>query len=762
MKAGLVLAASGPGTEPASFLDSPFLALLNSSQCEAVAATQGPLLVLAGAGTGKTRVLTTRIAHILQQGLAANHQVLAVTFTNKAANEMRNRIISLLGHPVDGMWVGTFHSLAVRILRVYAEHVGLKSNFTILDTDDQLRVIKQLMKVREIEDNLTPKIVMYKINKFKDKGVTAAKATHYDDPIISLLYNDYQERLRTLNAVDFGDLLLHNLTLFQEHSHILQHYQNLFRYILVDEYQDTNTAQYIWIRLLAAGSNNICCVGDDDQSIYGWRGAEVGNILRFEKDYPGAKVIRLEQNYRSTSPILRAASGLIEHNKGRYGKTLWTEQKEGELIQVKACSDGDYEARSIANDIEALQRSNHALNEMAILVRATYQTRTFEECFMKMGIPYRVIGGLRFYERQEIRDCIAYFRIVIQEDDSLAFERIINLPKRGIGDTSLQRIHQFAREQGISVPKAAKFIIDNPHVDIKIPPKARTALSLFFKDLERWRAWLTKEPHDELAKIILDESGYTQVWTAEKSPDSAARLENIKELVLALKQFESLAEFLEHISLVLDTNSVVEDDMVSIMTLHAAKGLEFETVFLAGWEEGLLPHPKSLYEEGGTGVEEERRLAYVGISRAKKRAIITFAYSRRTAQGSYQAAQPSRFISEIPTDVVQYYNHYGSPITMPSVALNENAHQQGSGFSSYRRSDANPYLSQQQWSPKHDRSKSQDSLTQFTTHSFKTGDTVQHDSFGIGQVIAFEGDKLIIQFSEFGLKKIMADFVQRA
>lgn len=749
MSTGSSIALQSIGIEPVDTLQH--LNALNAEQRKAVLHTEGPLLVLAGAGTGKTRVLTTRIAHILSQKLAFPYQILSVTFTNKAAHEMRERISLLLGRPVDDMWIGTFHSLAVRILRRHAEKIGLKSNFTILDSDDQLRLIKQIIKsTTHVDKELSPKDVQHRINKLKDKGFLPDRARDVEDPLVCDIYQDYQERLITLNAADFGDLLLHNLTLFKDHPTVLQHYQNQFKYLFVDEYQDTNTTQYLWIRLIAKGSGNVCCVGDDDQSIYGWRGAEVGNILRFEKDFPGSTLIRLEQNYRSTAPILKAASGLISHNNGRYGKTLWTDKTDGEPIQIRACYDGDHEARCIGEEIERLQSQKNSLNTMAILVRATFQTLAFEECFMQLGIPYRVIGGLRFYERLEVRDCLAYLRFLSQPDDALAFERIINIPKRGIGDTTIQRLHTFARSQGISLPTAARFAAEQQLEDVPIQKKARAALCQFFLDFDRWRALLETQPFVDVIKTLLDESGYTGMWLLDKTPESTGRLENIKEFVQALTQFESLVGFLEHVSLVLDTNNNSDDEMVTLMTLHGAKGLEFDTVFLAGWEEGLFPHPRSFSQEYNIGIEEERRLAYVGISRARKRSIISYAYRRRAPQG-WQMAQPSRFIYEIPQDITVHFAPTGSPIEKKnSSGINDF----GGSFNQSKSISMYP-ISQNKQAKK-------DSISLITTHSFKTGENVFHEKFGDGKVIAFEGDKLLIQFPELGVRKIIANFVSRA
>ena len=698
---------------------SPYLENLNANQRQAVLNTQGPLLILAGAGTGKTRVLTTRLAHILLTNLAYPSQVLAVTFTNKAAQEMRERIAHILQRPVEGMWLGTFHSLSVRILRRYAELVNLQPNFTILDTDDQLRLIKQLLKANNIDEKQTPaRMVLSLINRWKDQGLLPEQVKRSGTDVISNLYQEYQERLLVLNAVDFGDLLLHCLTLFRKEPSVLRSYQEQFQYMLVDEYQDTNVAQYLWLRLLAQGTGNLCCVGDDDQSIYGWRGAEIGNILRFEHDFPGAEVIRLEQNYRSTPHILAAASGLIAHNRERLGKTLWTEDTHGEPLLIRGTWDSVDEARFIGDQIENRQRQGDRLESIAILVRASFQTREFEECLLRLGIPYRVIGGPRFYERLEIRDALAYLRLVIQGDDGLAFERIINTPRRGIGQTTIQTMHILAREQGISLPRAARYYSQTARGAVG------TNLRQFFENLDRWRSLLDTEPHVEVVKMILDESGYTTMWREDKSADAPGRLENLKELVTAIGQFQYLPGFLEHVSLVMENNQQSQQDMVNLMTLHAAKGLEFETVFLAGWEENLFPHPRALHESGQAGLEEERRLGYVGISRARQRAIISYALQRRMYQGGFQMAIPSRFIKELPDAHMLHVHANGQTSQHRNTQLHSAA-------------------------PK-------------TLHNFEIGDRVFHQKFGYGEILDFDGDKVGIDFEHSGHKKIIADFITRA
>ena len=639
---------------------TPYLDGLNPAQRAAVEALDGPVLVLAGAGTGKTRALTARIAHILQTGRARPNEILAVTFTNKAAREMKVRVGQLVGGVVEGMpWLGTFHSLSVRILRRHAELVGLKSNFTILDTDDQLRLLRQIVQAHHIDEKRwPPRLLAGLIDGWKNRALTpervpASESSAYDHKGAEL-YAEYQARLRTLNACDFGDLLLHVLAILQNHPDILATYQRWFRYLLVDEYQDTNVAQYLWLRLLASAHRNVCCVGDDDQSIYGWRGAEVGNILRFEKDFPGAQVIRLEQNYRSTPHILAAASGVIAANEGRLGKTLWTDIPEGEKLRLIGHWDGEEEARWIGEEIEALGHGTRGMDPIAgdgiaILVRASHQMRAFEDRFLTIGLPYRVIGGPRFYERQEIRDAMAYFRLAVSPDDGLAFERIVNTPKRGIGDKALQELNRTARQNGVSLLDAAGLLVANGG----LPARARAALGEFVANADRWHTAIRDgADHIALAEAILDESGYTAMWQAEKSPDAAGRLDNLKELVKALDGFENLQGFLEHVALVMDNDQDDDAPKVSIMTLHAAKGLEFPAVFLPGWEDGLFPSQRSMDQSGLAGLEEERRLAYVGITRARVLCTISFAANRRV-YNQWQSQLPSRFIDELPPKHVE-------------------------------------------------------------------------------------------------------------
>ena len=699
---------------PAGRNASPdYLAGLNPEQRLAVETTEGPVLVLAGAGTGKTRVLTTRIAHILATGRAWPSQILAVTFTNKAAREMRTRIGLLVGEAVEGMpWLGTFHSIGVKILRRHAELVGLKSNFTILDTDDQIRLIKQLIQVEKLDDKRWPARTFANLmDGWKNKGLTPDKIPEGDSRAFANgkgreLYRAYQARLVQLNAADFGDLLLHPIRILSDHPDILADYHRRFRYLLVDEYQDTNIAQYLWLRLLAqrpkaerdpagirddasaegdkgerpseplrgprgagersehgASEINVCCVGDDDQSIYGWRGAEVDNILRFDKDFPGATVIRLERNYRSTAHILGAASHLIAHNADRLGKTLFTERSdpEDEKVLVTAAWDSEEEARSVGEEIEQLQRKGHLLNDMAILVRASFQMREFEDRFVTLGLNYRVIGGLRFYERLEIRDAMAYMRCVCQPADDLAFERIVNTPKRGLGDAAIRLLHDFARGKRLPLLAAASELVATD----ELKPRPRAALAEITANFARWSEQLPTMRHTDLAEMVLDESGYTAMWQNDRSAEAPGRIENLKELVRSMDDYESLPSFLEHVALVMDAEKNEELDAVSIMTLHSAKGLEFETVFLPGWEEGLFPHQRSLDEGGRSGLEEERRLAYVGLTRGKARVKIWFVSNRRI-HGMWQSTIPSRFLDELPEDHVEVieassaYGGYGT------------------------------------------------------------------------------------------------------
>ncbi|AJY47461.1 ATP-dependent helicase [Martelella endophytica] len=765
-----------------------YLIGLNPEQRDAVETTEGPLLVLAGAGTGKTRVLTTRIAHILASGRAYPSQILAVTFTNKAAREMKERIGVLVGGAVEGMpWLGTFHSIGVKLLRRHAELAGLRSDFTILDTDDVIRLIKQLIQAEELDDKRWPaRQFASMIDGWKNKGLTPELIPEGDARAFAngrgrQLYQAYQDRLKTLNACDFGDLLLHPIRLFRENPDVLKEYHRRFRYILVDEYQDTNTAQYMWLRLLAqrpAGETvNLCCVGDDDQSIYGWRGAEVDNILRFEKDFAGAKVIRLERNYRSTAHILGAAGNLIAHNDGRLGKTLFTDRSdpEDDKVQVHASWDSEEEARAIGEEIEQYQKKGEALNDMAILVRASFQMREFEDRFVTLGLNYRVIGGPRFYERLEIRDAMTFFRLTCQPADDLALERIINTPKRGLGDQSVRKIHDYARSRNIPMLAAAREMIDTD----ELKPKPRKALFDVVTQFTRWQELLETTPHTELAEQILDESGYTEMWQNDRSAEAPGRLENLKELIRSMEGFESMRGFLEHVSLVMDADQNEDMDAVSIMTLHSAKGLEFKTVFLPGWEEGLFPHQRALDESGRAGLEEERRLAYVGITRAKRNCHIWFVSNRRI-HGLWQSTMPSRFLDELPEAHVEVgetevsYGGYGQsrfdraePFSNTYATPGWKRAQQNSNDATRdnwgsRSGHAVERIGYGESGPRGRTIEGElvARSTEETPSRFSIGDRVFHMKFGNGNIVEIEGNKLTIDFDKAGRKRVLDGFVQ--
>jgi DNA helicase-2/ATP-dependent DNA helicase PcrA len=764
---------------PRTYLDG-----LNAEQRAAVEAVDGPVLVLAGAGTGKTRVLTTRLAHILATGKARPWELLAVTFTNKAAREMRERTAAQVGPAAEGLrWLGTFHSVAAQILRRHAELVGLKSSFTILDTDDQERLLKQLIEAENIDaKRWTPRHLAGLIDQWKNKGLAPDKVSPADGESFAAgkgvqLYRLYQERLRTLNACDFGDLLLHNISIFANHPDVLADYHERFRYILVDEYQDTNVAQYLWLRLLAQKRRNVCCVGDDDQSIYGWRGAEVDNILRFERDFPGASVIRLERNYRSTAHILAAASGLIRANKGRLGKTLWTEADGGEKVQVRGVWDGEAEARMVGDEIERwvspkAGETGRRYKDAAVLVRASFQMRAFEERFVLLQIPYKVIGGPRFFERAEIRDAHAYLRLVQSEDDDLAFERVVNTPRRGIGDASVQKLLVVARAHGVSASLAARGLVSTD----ELPARTRTSLSNFIRDLDRWRVLAGAVGHAQLAETILEESGYTDMLRADKGPQSASKLENLKELVNAMGQFETLGEYLEHVSLVMDLDREAGDDAVQIMTLHSAKGLEFPLVFLPGWEEGVFPSQRSMDEKGEKGLEEERRLAYVGITRAREEARISFAANRQV-YGRWSSQLPSRFVDELPLDNVQassetgYYG--GGPGMNEAKSRWDDTPVFGSGYTSpgWRRAQERTaaYVPPEGVSRGFSRQPVIEGEGKLVATSdpkaaasgYRRGDRVFHQKFGYGKVTMVEGNKLTVAFDKAGEKRVLDGFVEK-
>jgi DNA helicase-2/ATP-dependent DNA helicase PcrA len=724
-----------------------YLTKLNEEQRLAVETIDGPLLVLAGAGTGKTRVLTTRFAHILLTGHAAPGQVLAVTFTNKAAREMRERVGALLGRPAEGLWLGTFHALCARMLRRHAELVGLASNFSILDTDDQMRLLKQVMEGFRLDPKRwPPQMLMGALQRFKDRGlpperVTAADAGDIAGGRMQEIYAAYQARLVALNAADFGDLMLHMTEILRSHPDVLAQYHRFFRYVLVDEYQDTNLVQYLWLRLLAQKSKNICCVGDDDQSIYSWRGAEVENILRFEKDFPGAKIVRLERNYRSTAPILAAAAALIANNEGRLGKTLRSGLSDaaGEKVSVVSLWDSVEEARMVGERVEALRRDGAKLSEMAILVRAGFQTRSFEERMITLAIPYRVVGGLRFYERAEIRDAIAYLRVLRQPSDDLAFERIVNVPRRGVGETALRAMHAAARAQDISLYAAAAQLAEAGALKGKVREGIRALLAGF----DRWRAGLEGDGHVLTAATLLDESGYVDMWKADKTPEAPGRLENLKELLQAMGDFETLSGFLDHVSLVMENEEQAEADRISLMTMHAAKGLEFDTVFLPGWEEGLFPSQRSMDENGNKGLEEERRLAYVGLTRARKRAVVSFAANRQI-YGNWQNSIPSRFVEELPDAHVERAGSAAlardARAMAPSMFLN-------GPLTARRPRAAEPW--EQAGRPAR-------------AEKIAVGQRVFHEKFGYGEVLAADDDKLDIAFEKAGQKRVMDRFVEKA
>ncbi|WP_262047109.1 ATP-dependent helicase [Bradyrhizobium sp. Bra78] len=850
-------AAGGIAARARASVGPKYLSGLNPEQRDAVETLDGPVLVLAGAGTGKTRVLTTRIAHILSQGRARPAEILSVTFTNKAAREMKHRLGQMLGHAVEGMpWLGTFHSIGGRILRTHAELAQLKSNFTVLDVDDQVRLLKQLLQADNIDDKRWPaRMLAGLIDGWKNRGLTPSQVPPGEAAVFAngkggKLYASYQERLKILNAADFGDLLLEDIRIFREHPDIMRQYQQRFKFILVDEYQDTNVAQYLWLRLLSqaptsnpslpgltrpsidssrdgspgldasrrpgddesddaapppvtekAHVKNICCVGDDDQSIYGWRGAEVDNILRFDHDFPGAKVIRLERNYRSTGHILAAASHLIAHNEGRLGKTLRTEDQDGEKVTVTGSWDSEEEARGIGEEIEQIQRQGEKLNEIAILVRASYQMREFEDRFVTLGLPYRVIGGPRFYERAEIRDALAYLRVINSPADDLAFERIVNVPKRGLGDATVQMLHDHARKRRIPLFEAARAVVETD----ELKPKARGSLRDVVAQFDRWRAQREVTAHTDLAQIVLDESGYTEMWQKDRSADAAGRLENLKELVRSMEEFENLQGFLEHISLVMDRDSGADEDAVSLMTLHSAKGLEFDNVFLPGWEEGLFPSQRTLDEQGRAGLEEERRLGHVGLTRARRRAKIYFATNRRI-HGTWSTTIPSRFLDELPAanveiteskggsawggtggygasrfdDMEAFGSTYSTPGWQRAQANREGNRNRGQangqgrngggsgGFeeqaSSFSSASSSPDFGS--FSPRRRGPMTIEgelvAKSTGTTSEFSLSDRVFHQKFGYGRITRIDGNKLTIAFDKAGEKKVVDSFVQRA
>lgn len=759
-----------PSSAAADAAAPAYLAGLNSPQRDAVLTLDGPVLVLAGAGTGKTAALTARLAHLIATRRAWPSEILAVTFTNKAAREMRERVGRHIGDAVEGMpWLGTFHSIGARMLRRHAELVGLQSNFTIIDTDDQLRLLKQLIVAEGLDEKRWPaRQLAGCIDRWKNRGLDPADLDATENELYANgkgqhLYAVYQDRLKTLNACDFGDLLLHMLRLLKTDRAVLDHYQQRFKYILVDEYQDTNASQYLWLRLLAQTHKNICCVGDDDQSIYSWRGAEVANILRFEKDFPDAAVIRLEQNYRSTPHILAAASGLIHANSDRLGKTLWTERDEGQKVRIIGVWDGPEEARHIGEEIEGLERRRIRRGDIAILVRAQFQTREFEDRFIAIGLNYKIIGGFRFYERAEIRDALAYLRIVSQPSDDLAFERIVNTPKRGLGGKSIEKIHRYSRAAGIPLLAAAKAICDTD----ELPPRARTTLTQFVRQIGLWRDIAAQETPADLVRQILDESGYTSALQTERSVEASGRLENLSELARAMEDYESLGDFLEHVSLVMDNEKADQGDAVTIMTMHAAKGLEFDHVFLPGWEEGVFPSQRSLDEGGLASLEEERRLAYVAITRARAGCTIIHAANRRI-YGQWTSSIPSRFIGELPPEHLEeettmsggaslwraQWSEQGDPFAHLAAA---NATRAGARGPGWKRAAASGYDT----TPKRlqEARKPAVSMGNKGRNDIQIGARVFHQKFGYGVVAEKEGNKLEIDFETSGRKRVIDSFV---
>ena len=731
---------------------------LNEVQKEAVLHDDGPLLVLAGAGTGKTGVLTTRLARILMENMALPGEILSVTFTNKAANEMKSRVGNLIGDMVTGLkWLGTFHSIGAQILRQYPEKVGLKNGFIILDTDDQLRLLKQIIKEENIDDKKwSAKGLLSLIDKWKNKGLSPNQISSDDGDYFAngkgkVLYKKYQEQLKFFNAADFGDLILECIRLFNENPDILEGFQNRFKYMLVDEYQDTNTSQYTLLKLLSGKWKNICCVGDDDQSIYSWRGAEVTNILKFEKDFINSRIIRLEQNYRSTGNILAAASKLIEANESRFGKTLWTSSNGGEKVSVTSTWDGEEEARIITDEIEQQSLNKKNLDEVAILVRASFQMREFEDRFVSIGLPYKVIGGPRFYERKEIRDANAYFRLAIQPNDSLALERVLNVPKRGIGETTLKKIKDYAKHNNISTIDAIKDLIKTS----EIKPKTKISLGYFVELTERWNSLITERSHYDMAEIILEDSGYLEMLRNDDTITAAGRLDNIKELFRSIEPFESLNAYLEHISLVMEIDKNPEGNKVSLMTLHAAKGLEFDYVFLPGWEEGVFPNQRSLDEGGVKSLEEERRLAYVGITRAKIKSSIFYAANRKM-HNQWLSSIPSRFVNELPEDNIEInLSHFsGNKGNFTDIKEDDVFDQSDYSTPGWERAKI------QSLSNKRIQEEEINSVD--TNSKFSTGTLVVHKKFGKGKIESVDGKKLTINFGNNGMRKVMENFVDIA
>jgi len=732
-----------------------YLDLLNNEQKKAVESTNGSLLVLAGAGSGKTRVLTFRILHILYNKLATPSQILAVTFTNKAASEMKTRIAKLINLPIDRMWIGTFHSLALRILRQHYEEVGLKKNFLIIDTDDQLKLVKNICVAEKIDTKeVSAKYYLNTIDSFKNKGITyeSLKENKYrkNDFELRKIYKIYQSELLRLNLVDFGDIILHCINIFKKNNEILIKYQNFFKYIHVDEYQDINPIQQTWIKFLYQGYKNICCVGDDDQSIYSWRGADVSNLLGFEKNFTESNIIRLEQNYRSTKNILNCASTLISKNKGRYGKELWSTNEEGEKITINGFWETKEEAIYVSDKIEDLIKNKIILSEISILFRVAAHTRSFEERLINLGLPYKIIGGLRFYERKEIKDIIAYLRLVNNLSDDLAFERIVNIPKRGIGKSTLSKISSHARINNSSMFESTKQII------FKTNTKAKNELYKFIDNVTKWQKIKKNFDHIELTKTIIEDSGYLEYLKNEEknssNPENLTRIDNINEFIESLKEFENLDGFLEHVSLVMENISNTSNDTITLMTMHAAKGLEFDYIFLAGWEEGVFPSQRSIEESGKKGLEEERRLAYVALTRARKKIHITYVNQNRYSYASHDFNLPSRFISELPEDIIEIND---SKYIQENNFLNEFVEL--NDFSNEVISPGRQRLIDNSKKNNIDWEFNQDHVY---LNEFNTGNNVYHKKFGKGKIIKLESDKALVNFKNFALKNIYIKFLK--
>ena len=762
-----------PSDAPADAQIPAYAARLNAPQREAVLTTEGPVLMLAGAGTGKTAALTARLAHLIATRRAWPSEILCVTFTNKAAREMRERVGRHIGDAVEGMpWLGTFHSIGARMLRRHAELVGLESNYTIIDTDDQIRLLKQLIQENDVDEKRWPaRQLAGLLDRWKNRGLNpgdldAVENESYANGRGAQFYKLYQDRLKTLNACDFGDLLLHILNIFRTHHDVLAQYQQRFKYILVDEYQDTNQVQYLWLRLLAQTRKNICVVGDDDQSIYSWRGAEVANILKFEKDFPGASVVKLEQNYRSTPQILAAASGLINANSERLGKTLWTELPPGEKVRIIGVWDAPEEARRVGEEIERLESEGAPLDQIAILVRAQYQTREFEDRFIQIGLNYRIVGGFRFYERAEIRDALAYLRVIAQPADDLAFERIYNQPKRGLGAKTLEAMRRHARQLQMPLAAASLDLCDTD----ELPARARNNLVALLGQFVHWREQADKVTPSELLRSVLAESGYEDMLQNDRSAESAGRLENLTELARAMEEYETLGDFLEHVSLVMDNERAGDGEKVTIMTMHAAKGLEFDHVFLPGWEEGVFPSQRAIDEGGLASLEEERRLAYVAITRAKRRCTILHAANRRI-YGQWTSSIPSRFIEDLPEDYITSettmtggaslwranWSETDDPFAHVSTSRPDRSGKRGPGW---QRALSSGYDT----TPKRlaEPGRSAASFAAKPRSDIALGARVFHDKFGYGCVTAQEGNKLTIEFEKAGEKRVLDSFVSLA